>query len=67
MEEFKQELANLINSQFNKLSFEQVFYIVKDIYRDIYESYQNYLANQKKEVLESEIKEEEEKESNTEA
>ena len=46
MEEFKQMLVSLINSKMGELSFEQVFYVVKDTYRDLYENYQKYLLNQ---------------------
>lgn len=46
MEELKQMLVSLINSKMGELSFEQVFYVVKDTYRDLYENYQKYLLNQ---------------------
>lgn len=63
MESFKEELIMLINSQIQRLSFEQVFYVVKDTYRDLYENYQKYLLNQTKQQnlinQEQTIKEEE--------
>lgn len=63
MENFKEELIMLINSQIQRLSFEQVFYVVKDTYRDLYENYQKYLLNQTKQQnlinQEQTIKEEE--------
>lgn len=63
MEDFREELIMLINSQIQRLSFEQVFYVVKDTYRDLYENYQKYLLNQTKQQnlinQEQTIKEEE--------
>jgi len=41
MEKFRKQLIDLINS--TQLPAEAVYYIVKDVYRDLYEDYQSYL------------------------
>lgn len=43
MEELKQQLINDIQVASNKLSAEAIYYVVKDFYRDIDDSYQEYL------------------------
>lgn len=41
MEELKQNLIKIINE--SRLSAEAVYYIVKDVYRDVEDCYFNYL------------------------
>jgi hypothetical protein len=59
MEDFKEILISLINSKMAELSFEQVFYTVKDVYRDLYENYQKYLLDLQRNKINNIITEEE--------
>lgn len=46
MEQFRLELLNLINSESTQLPPEAVYYIFKDVFRDLTDSYNNYLKAQ---------------------
>lgn len=48
MEQLKQNLLNLVNERLNSqsesfLPMEAVYYVVKDFYRDVDDTYKNYL------------------------
>ena len=61
MEEFRKKLLNLVNQA--ELPPEAIFYVVKDFYRDLVESYNSYLAEVERRKAEAaaaqQIKEEE--------
>lgn len=61
MEEFRKKLFNLVNQA--ELPPEAIFYVVKDFYRDLVESYNSYLAEVERRKTEAaaaqQIKEEE--------
>lgn len=65
MEELRINLIQTINQAGVNLPLEAIFYVVKDVYRDVEESYRNLLKSQEvqkqKETLHAVIKEEEEK------
>ena len=56
MEKFSKELLDLINSKSTQLPPEAVYYIFKDVFRDLTDTYNNYLKNQ--EVTQKEEEEE---------
>lgn len=48
MEQLKQNLLNLVNERLNSqgesfLPMEAIYYVVKDFYRDVDDTYKNYL------------------------
>lgn len=53
MNELKQQLLNICNE--SKLPLEAIYFIVKDLYRDVEDTFNNALLQQKKEK--EEIKE----------
>lgn len=56
MEKFRKELLDLINSKSTQLPPEAVYYIFKDVFRDLTDTYNNYLKTQ--EVSQNEKEEE---------
>ena len=46
MEQFRKTLIEIINN--SELPFEARYYVIKDIYRDVYEIYENMLEEQEK-------------------
>ena len=61
MEEFRKQLIELVNDVSKRLPAEGVYYIFKDVYRDLCEDYKAYLqeVEKQKEIKEKteEIKE----------
>lgn len=45
MEELRKQLAELINN--TQIPFDAKFYVLKDVYREVYDVYQNILKQQK--------------------
>lgn len=52
MEEFRNQLVALINA--NQLPFEAKFYVLKDVYRDVWDAYQASLKNKNAESANNE-------------
>lgn len=59
MEKFRKELLDLINSKSTQLPPEAVYYIFKDVFRDLSDTYNQYLQQQEKIKETKEQKEEE--------
>lgn len=57
MEQLKMQIIKLINE--SQLTHEMIYYVTKDVYRDVVEFYQNYLIQQQKQNETIENKEEE--------
>lgn len=56
MEELRKEILKLCNS--SELPLEAIYYVLKDIYRDACDTYDNYLLKLEKEKFENSKKEE---------
>lgn len=57
MEQLKMQIIKLINE--SQLTPEMIYYVTKDVYRDVVEFYQNYLIQQQKQNETTNNKEEE--------
>lgn len=57
MEEFREKLIETINMA--KLPVGEIFYIVKDVYRDLAEEYQRYLSAKRETIVNEQKKEDE--------
>lgn len=59
MEELKQQLIKDINEASSRLSAEAIYYIVKDLFRDIEDSYVDYLKRKDEQKNQKDIEKEE--------
>lgn len=57
MEEFRQALINTINN--SELPFEARFYVIKDIYRDLVEMYEQALRQAREQKAQEKVEAEE--------
>ncbi len=56
MEELRKQLAGLINSA--NLPFEAKFYVLKDVFREVSDLYNNLLKEEQKQETKEEVKDE---------